>query len=593
MKLKKNYHKQVAAMAFALLLAMLPVQAHVYAADGSNESTENADASSDGNTEATATKNTEATAAENTEATPAAATDPVLEPDLSGTIPDGITIQGSDVSGMDAASAEAIVDAYLDGYRGATFTLNGQGTSKTATAGELGLTAKNNDVVAQALHYGKDGNPAERYLRKMELKKSGKNFTISLSADHNVLRSYIEAHAQELTTPPKNYGLVRENGTFILTDGAEGTEVITEQAIDQIANYMNHDWKGGDAVLNLPVKTVQPKGDKETLSQVQDLLGSYTTDYSPGNTARRRNVERAAQLLNGHVLYPNETLSVYKTITPMTSDNGYEAAGAYVNGEVVQEEGGGVCQVATTCYNAILNAELATETRASHSMTVHYAPLSQDAAIAGEADGSSYLKDLQFTNNREIPIYLEFITDGSNLTVNVYGKETRPADRVVTYEPEITEVFPYSIQFTEDPNQPVGYCAKVSSGQTGYKARLWKVVTVAGVEESRNLQNHSSYNMKPASYIIGSHSDDPNVQAQVSAAIATQDVNTIVGTVSSISGTLPPIIVDTKGQSDLAKLAAGASGAAGANTTGEAPAPAADTAQPAADAAQPAEAPAQ
>ena len=197
------------------------------------------------------------------------------------------------------------------------------------------------------------------------------------------------------------------------------------------------------------------------------------------------------------------------------------------------------------------------------------------------------------TNNREIPIYLEFITDGSNLTVNVYGKETRPADRVVTYEPEITEVFPYSIQFTEDPNQPVGYCAKVSSGQTGYKARLWKVVTVAGVEESRNLQNHSSYNMKPASYIIGSHSDDPNVQAQVSAAIATQDVNTIVGTVSSISGTLPPIIVDTKGQSDLAKLAAGASGAAGANTTGEAPAPAADTAQPAADAAQPAEAPAQ
>lgn len=99
--------------------------------------------------------------------------------------------------------------------------------------------------------------------------------------------------------------------------------------------------------------------------------------------------------------------------------------------------------------------------------------------------------------------------------------------------------------------------------------------------------------MKPASYIIGSHSDDPNVQAQVSAAIATQDVNTIVGTVSSISGTLPPIIVDTKGQSDLAKLAAGTSGAAGANTTGEAPAPAADTAQPAADAAQPAEAPAQ
>ena len=98
---------------------------------------------------------------------------------------------------------------------------------------------------------------------------------------------------------------------------------------------------------------------------------------------------------------------------------------------------------------------------------------------------------------------------------------------------------------------------------------------------------------KYRAYIIGSHSDDPNVQAQVSAAIATQDVNTIVGTVSSISGTLPPIIVDTKGQSDLAKLAAGASGAAGANTTGEAPAPAADTAQHAADAAQPAEAPAQ
>ena len=88
-------------------------------------------------------------------------------------------------------------------------------------------------------------------------------------------------------------------------------------------------------------------------------------------------------LINGTVLYPGESFSVYSKVAPFTAANGYHLAGSYSNGQTVQTYGGGICQVSTTLYNAVLRAELNVTERLNHSMTVHYVPLSADAAISG------------------------------------------------------------------------------------------------------------------------------------------------------------------------------------------------------------------
>lgn len=112
-------------------------------------------------------------------------------------------------------------------------------------------------------------------------------------------------------------------------------------------------------------------------------------------------------------------------------------------------------------------------------MIVSYVKPSMDAAIAGD------YKDLRFVNNQDIPIYIEGYTEGKNVTFKIYGHDTRPSNRVVTYESEVVS--------EQDPARSMwrprsaGYMKTAQGKHIGYVARLWKVVTVDGVEESRDF----------------------------------------------------------------------------------------------------------
>ena len=162
--------------------------------------------------------------------------------------------------------------------------------------------------------------------------------------------------------------------------------------------------------------------------------------------------------INGTVLYPGEEFSVGQTIGPLTAAGGYELAGAYENGQTVQSYGGGVCQVSTTLYNAVLKAELEVTQRSNHSMIVTYVKPSMDAAIAGD------YKDLKFVNNLDAPIYIEGYTVGKDIYFNIYGQETRPSNRKVTYESEVVSEEDPGTQFVA-----TGGCGRFyfcNSGQT-------------------------------------------------------------------------------------------------------------------------------
>ena len=137
------------------------------------------------------------------------------------------------------------------------------------------------------------------------------------------------------------------------------------------------------------------------MANVKDLLGTFSTSLTSSNANRIKNVNSASNYIDGTVLYPGEEFSTHDVIAPFTAERGYAEAANYVNGEIVDGMGGGVCQVSTTLYNAVLRAELEVTERAPHSMTVSYVKLSEDAAIAGT------WKDLKFRNSSQYPIYIE------------------------------------------------------------------------------------------------------------------------------------------------------------------------------------------
>ena len=454
----------------------------------------------------------------------------------TGTIPENIFISGQNVSGMTADEANQVVADYLSRYGDVEFTLQAGEKSVTADGEDIGLTAKNADVVTRALNYCKEGNLVSRYKANKDMENGGKkDFAISLTADINTAKTYLDENSDELNIKAVNNGLKRENGSFTYVEGSSGVTVLTDQSAVLIADYISAQWSGENATIDLITEVTEPKGTREELAQVQDVLGSFETDFSSSSSARKKNVRTGAEKLNGIVLYPGDTLSVYEAVSPFDAENGYALAPSYENGTTVDSYGGGICQVSTTLYNAVMRAELEIVTRSAHSMIVTYVEPSMDAAIAGT------FKDLQFKNNQETPIYIEGYTNGGTLGFRIYGKETRPDNRKVTFESEVTSQTDPVREFVASQDLPVGTIKKTQSSHTGYTARLWKIVTVDGVEESRKVYNNSTYKASNEIYSVGLANASPEAAAAINNAIATQNEDTIRATVSQWAngGTAP------------------------------------------------------
>jgi vancomycin resistance protein YoaR len=269
------------------------------------------------------------------------------------------------------------------------------------------------------------------------------------------------------------------------------------------------------------IDVTEPKGSKEQLSRLTDVLGTYTTSYSTSSASRCKNVENGCRLINGTLLYPGDEFSTYQTIKPFTEDNGYYPAGSYLNGKVVESIGGGICQVSTTLYNAVLLSELDVTERNNHSMIVTYVKPSMDAAIAESAG-----KDFKFVNNYENPIYIEGVTAGKEITFTIYGVDTRDPGHKVEYISEtLTTTQPEGEEITASSSMAIGEIS-VQSAHIGYTAQLWRVITENGVEVSREVINKSTYKASPRSATVGIASDNATYVARMQAAIASGSIDT-------------------------------------------------------------------
>ena len=454
-------------------------------------------------------------------ASPAAA-DPAAAYD-GQTMSKGVLIEGTDVSGMTFEEAAKVAEGYAEKFKDVSFTLKvPDGRSVQAKGADLGLLSGDTEVVQRAMRYGKTGNPLERYLavKRSEAGKTA-DFPLSLRADYTKVNAYVESIAPSLKTEVKDHDLKRENGKFVFIEGTPGVTVDAAQSATTIVDYIAHSWDGSNASIDLVTTVVQPKGDAEKLKAVKDVLGTYTTNYYGSTVGRRNNIQVGTKNVSGRLMYPGDTLSVSTAMQKRTVENGYMEASAYENGATVDALGGGICQVSTTLYNAVIRAELEVVERSPHSMTVSYVEPSMDAAIS---DG---IKDFVFRNSSDYPIYIEGVAGESSVTFTVFGHETRPANRKVDFESQILETVEPDNVFRANGDLPVGTVSKVSGAHTGYTAQLLKIVTVDGVEQSRTVFNKSKYRATENIYDIATASSRPEATAAMNAAIGSQDLATI------------------------------------------------------------------
>ena len=436
----------------------------------------------------------------------------------------GIYVEDIDLSGLTKSEAKEQIENYIADFGDAPVRLHveNEGAIDT-TAGDLGLKWGNQDILDEVVNFGRDGDILRCYKELRDLEHRNKVYRTSFDFDKNKIRALIEENAEQYNQEAVNATLQKTETGFQVTEGQTGRSIDTEASVDAVYDYLTGDWNGGAAEVDLVVGVDEPKGTAETLAKVKDVLGTFTTSYSTSGGSRSANVANGCSLIDSTTLYPGDEFSAYEAVAPFTEANGYYMAGSYLNGQVVDSLGGGICQVSTTLYNAVLRAELEVTERYNHSMIVTYVDPSADAAIA-ESSG----KDFKFKNNLEYPIYIEgYTTPDKHITFTIYGVETRDSSREVIYESQVLErMEPDTELIYTDESQPVGFCS-VQSAHVGYKAQLWKVVKENGVEVSREQVNSSSYMKAPRSATVGVATADPGAYNAIMAAVETGSIDAV------------------------------------------------------------------
>lgn len=431
----------------------------------------------------------------------------MVKPD-DNIICDGVFVESINLSGMTREQAAEAVKKYSENYLKRTLEVDVNGKTVTSTLEELGYRCEDNDYIEQALQIGKGNNPFTNYAQIRDTAAKPVVYNLEYDCPEKNIREFVKNKCKKKCTKAKNAKVKMQDGVLTYTDAKEGSTVQVDSTAERIKKSVVEQEKEKVICVKADVKIQEPTVTKDQASRCKDKIGSFQTSFNAGNVSRSRNLANAARLINDHVIYPGETFSVHDTISPLTEENGYYAAPSYSNGEVVDSIGGGVCQVSTTLYNAVLKAELEIVERSPHSMVVSYVKPSMDAAIAGD------YKDFKFRNNTEVPIYIEGGTYSGTIYFNLYGEETRSEDREVTFESEtIQTIQPGADKITYDKTKPASYTEVTQEAHIGYKAVLWKIVTENGKTEKTQI-NSSTYQAVPRYITKGAAKATPKPSAR-------------------------------------------------------------------------------
>lgn len=226
------------------------------------------------------------------------------------------------------------------------------------------------------------------------------------------------------------------------------------------------------------------------------MISSYTTKYDASNINRSGNLKIAAEKINGTVLMPGEEFSFNEVVGKRTIEEGYKNAKIYQNGQVVDGLAGGICQISSTLYNAVLLANLEVTVRRNHSYTATYVPAGRDATVVYGT------QDFKFKNSRTYPIKIEANVANGIVAFNIHGIKEE-----VEYEikiiPVTTKTIPYQTEYVPTPGLAPGQQVVKQAGHSGYNVTTYIQRRIGGTVISKDIISNDTYNPMKAIINIG------------------------------------------------------------------------------------------
>lgn len=347
----------------------------------------------------------------------------------------------------------------------------------TISAADIDLTIDADKLAYEAYQVGRNGPIVAQLKERYLTVNQGYRVPLSISYSPEKLNQLLMDISQAIDTNPKDATLILKESDLVLIPDEIGRKLNIVKTIADIATDITTQ---GIFSVHLTVDEMLPQIRTADLQEIDRVLASYTTQFDLSDTNRSENIYLAAKSINNTLVRRGESFSFNLVVGPRLSDRGYKKAPGYIDGVLVPDWGGGVCQVSSTMYNAALLADMTIVERTSHIRPPAYLPLGQDATVADN------LLDLIFRNTASGNIYIKTEAVGNQITVTILGKhnESIPEIQIVATDTKIIE--PKTI-VKQDATLELGKQVVEVEGLKGFLVTTYRIKKLNGKETSREL----------------------------------------------------------------------------------------------------------
>ncbi len=366
------------------------------------------------------------------------------------------------------------------------FTLTYNDTTATISAKSLNIGYDANLLAVGAYSIGRSKDPLSNLSIILQAYVNGVTFNSQKTYNDEKIHAILLPVEKEVYLAPVDAIFTFANGRVsAFRPSADGQQIDEAKIKQEIANkitYLIGSSTSNNYTIPITVSTLKPKltTDKVNNLGITDLLGQGESQFQGSIDSRIYNIELAASRINGALVAPGDTFSFDQTLGDVTSFTGYKQAYVIQNGKTVLGDGGGVCQVSTTVFRAILNSGLPVVERHAHAYRVEYYEEDSPPGI----DATIYVPtvDLKFKNDTGHYILIQTAIDPVNLklTVSFYGTSDGRIATVST--PVITSQTPAPpALYQNDPSLPKGTVKQTDFSANGANVYFTRKVVRNGV----------------------------------------------------------------------------------------------------------------
>jgi len=312
----------------------------------------------------------------------------------------------------------------------------------------------------------------EQSVAATETSAPGEITLITLISPRKTGKTVRPAVGAKIGKPARDARFKTRDGSVTIIPSKNGIgpdiETLAAQLTDRLAD------RGADRAVELRTTIAKPKLTTQIARDmgIKERISRFTTTYAAGNRPRVNNIHLLGDALDGTLVAPGKSFSFNGAVGQRTAAKGYQEANAIVNGKLVPQLGGGICQVGTTIFNAVYESGLPVLERRNHSFYISHYPKGRDATVSWGGP------DIKFKNTTKDWILVSVSYTDSSITIALYGND--PGYDVESEVGKWRNMRSAPVEEIKDPKMTVGSRVVEDPGVDGRTITVKRIVSKDG-----------------------------------------------------------------------------------------------------------------